>query len=200
MKINRWLARLKAPSLPMGNQITSPILGQLTRDERFPDWWRSEETPIPFFDGKKLPVLFRGLEPDADKSFISAADEALTNFFALGKSYRESISPLVYKNCKDFLEAVGYDEADQALWDIKDGNEIWQFVHPSEIYVTRRPCKERDMYVQIACECDWEPEHGLQLVFKQGKKVTRVSDQDGHLTEADAYDKPDQEDELLSKF
>lgn len=53
---------------------------------------------------------------------------------------------------------------------------------------------------QAFCECDWEEEHGLQLVFRQGKKLTRISDQDGHLTEADAYDKPDEEDELLSKF
>lgn len=190
----------KGNLLLMENQITSRVLGQLTQDESFPDWWKSEEVPIPFFDGKRLPVLFMGFEPNADKTFISAADEALVRFFAHGKSYRESIAHLVYKNCKDFLEAVGYDEADQALWDIKNENEIWQFVYPSEVYVTRRPYKEQDVYVQIACECDWEREHGLQLVFRQGKKLTRVSDQDGHLTEADAYNKPDEEDELLSKF
>lgn len=37
-------------------------------------------------------------------------------------------------------------------------------------------------------------------MFRQGKKLTRISDQDGHLTEADAYDKPDEEDELLSHY
>jgi hypothetical protein len=73
-------------------------------------------------------------------------------------------------------------------------------VHPSEIYVTRRPKNDQDIYIQIACECDWEEEHGLQLVFRQGKKLTRVSSQDGHITEADAYGRPDEEDELLSQF
>ena len=29
---------------------------------------------------------------------------------------------------------------------------------------------------------------------------TRISDQDGDITEASAYDKPDEEDELLSQF
>ena len=52
----------------------------------------------------------------------------------------------------------------------------------------------------MACECEWEQEHGLQLVFRQGKKLTRVSDQDGHLTKADAYGIPDNEDKLLSAF
>ena len=196
-----WFTALqKILIMLMSNQITSQVLGSLMQDKSFPDWWKSEEVPIPLFDGKKLPVIFMDYEPKADESFVSKADEALTSFFALGESYRESISHLIFKNCREFLEAVGFDEADQALRDINDENEIWRFVHPSEIYVTRRPYKDQDMYVQIACECDWEQEHGLQLVFRQGRKLTRVSNQDGHLTEADAYDKPDEEDELLSKF
>jgi hypothetical protein len=184
----------------MSNQILSQVIGQLTQDETFPDWWKSGEVPIPFLDDKKLPIIFMDFDPEADKTFLSEADQALTCFFALGKSDRKSISHLVYKNCKDVLEAIGFDEADQAMWDIENENEVWKFVHPSEMYVTRRPYAEQDIYIQLACECDWEQEHGLLLVFRQGKKLTRVSSQDGHLTEADAYDKPDEEDELLSKF
>ena len=78
--------------------------------------------------------------------------------------------------------------------------EIWKFVHPQEIYVTRRSYNDCDIYVQITCECDWEQEHGLQLVFRQGRKLTRVSEQGGHLTEADAFDIPDSEDNLLAQF
>lgn len=184
----------------MSNQITSQVLGQLVQDEQFPDWWKKEEVPVPFFDGKKLPVIFLDFEPEDDSAFLAEADKALANFFALDKSYRESISHLVYKNCRDFLEAIGFDEDYQDMWDIEDKNEIWQFVHPEEIYVSRRPYNDKDVYVQVTCECDWEQEHGLQLVFRQGKKITRVSDQDGHLTEADADAKPDEQDELLSQF
>lgn len=182
------------------NQILSQVVGPLIQDETFPDWWKGQEVRIPFLDERKLPIVFMNFEPDADKTFVSEADQALTNFFGLNTFYRESISHLVYKNCKDFLDDVGFDESDQALVDIEDENQIWRFVYPTEVYVTRRPYAEQDMYVQLVCECDWEQEHGLQLVFRQGKKLTRVSSQDGHLTEADAYDKPDEEDELLSKF
>ena len=100
----------------------------------------------------------------------------------------------------DFLNAVGYDEYDKVLWEIKDKNDIWNHVQPYEIYVERRPYEDKDIYINIICDCDWELEHGLQLVFRQGKQITRVSMIDGHLTEADAYDKPDSEDELLSLF
>ncbi|MGN7784466.1 DUF6985 domain-containing protein [Niabella sp. 22666] len=181
-------------------KIISKIIGQLKQDDNFPDWWKSEEISIPFFDNERLTITFMDFKPEHDKTFIEEADQALTNFLELKTDDRNSISELAYKNCMDFLEAVEYDEVDQPLRQINNKKEIWNFIHPSEIYVTRRPYKDQDIYVFVACECDWEEEHGLQLVFRRGKKLTRISDQDGHLTEADAYDKPDEEDELLSKF
>lgn len=36
--------------------------------------------------------------------------------------------------------------------------------------------------LSIECECAWEPEHGLQLVFASGERLSRVSPYDGHLT------------------
>ncbi|MGI4739847.1 MAG: DUF6985 domain-containing protein [Janthinobacterium lividum] len=184
----------------MNAQIQSQIIGSLTQDENFPDWWTSNKFPIPFFDNEELSISFTGYEPGEDSEFLIEADKALTNFLTLGKPDRESISYLVYKNCMEFLDTVDFIEEDQPLRDIKDRNEIWKFVWPSNIYLSRRPYNQPDIYVQIACECDWEQEHGLQLVFRQGRKITRVSEQDGHLTEADAYGKPDEEDELLAKF
>jgi hypothetical protein len=184
----------------MSNQITSQVLGQLTQDENISDWWKSKAFKIPFFDNNQLTIIFTGFEPNQDTTFLQEADQALTNFFKLSSVDRNAISDLAYKNCMDFLDEVGFDEVDESLKEIVDKNDIWKFIHPSEIYVARRPYEEEDMYVQVACECDWEQEHGLQLVFRQGKKLTRISAQDGHLTEADAYDKPDEEDELLSKF
>lgn len=184
----------------MEKEIISKIIGPLKQEDSFPDWWKSEEIEIPFFNNDKLTITFRDFEPEQDKSFMDEADQALTNFLKLNANDRNLISELAYKNCMDFLDVVDYDEADEPLRLIKNKNDIWKFIHPTEIYIARRPYKEQDIYVQIACECDWEQEHGLQLVFRQGKKLTRISEQDGHVTEADACDKPDEEDELLSRF
>jgi len=184
----------------MAKEITSKIIGQLRQEDQFPDWWKSSKIEVPFFENEKLTVTFMDFEPEHDKTFIEEADQAVTNFLKLNLVDRNSISDLAYRNCKDFLGAVDFDEADQPLRQIKNYNEIWNFIHPTEIYVTRRPYKEHDIYLTLACECDWEQEHGLQLVFRQGKQLIRISDQDGHLTEADAYGKPDEEDELLSNY
>jgi len=187
-------------SIKMNKVIISKIIGRLNQQESFPDWWKSEEIEIPFFDNYKLPIIFMDFEPEHDKTFIDEADQTLTNFLKLNADDRNLISELAYKNCMDFLEIVEFDEADEPLRQIIIKDEIWKFIHPTVIYVLRRHSRDEDIYLQIACEADWEQEHGLQLVFRQGKKLTRISDQDGHLTEADAYNKPDEEDELLSRF
>lgn len=184
----------------MSKTIHLLTIGKLTQNENFDDWWNSQPVPIPLFENKELDIIFMDYVPDHDNNFLDEADEALKNFLGLGLDYKKHISKYVFSNCMDFLNAVEYDEADEDLWKIEDPDDIWQYVYPSEIYVTRRSRRDENIYIMVACGCEWEQEHGLQLVFRQGKKLTRVSDQDGHVTEADAYDKPDCEDELLSRF
>ena len=179
-------------------KITSKIIGDLFQDS-FDDWWKSKPVFIPYFN-VNLEIIFIDFAPNEDVNFIEEADVALSDFLNLSENNRNEISVLVHKNCTDFLDMVEYDEFDEPLHQIKDSNEIWNFVQPNQIYVSRRHRRDKDVYIQVSCSCDWEQEHGLQLVFRQGKKITRISDEDGHLTEADAYDKPDSDDELLSKF
>lgn len=181
-------------------EISSKVIGQLKQNSECSDWWESKKIEVPFFDHQKLAMTFMSFEPENDHTFINEADQALTYFFKLGAEDRNSISELAYKNCMDFLEAVEFDEADEPLRQIKDKNDIWKFIYPNGIYLKRRHRNDKDIYVVVDCECDWEQEHGLQLVFRQGKRLTRISDIDGHLTSADAYNMPDEKDELLSKF
>ena len=176
--------------------MISNTLGKLTQDKDVDEWLYVENVEIPFFDNFKLPVTFT----NNTQTFINESDFAVKNFLNLSKNDRLAISDLIYQNCRNFLDDIGYDELDKDLWEITDKDDIWNFVTPTNIYVEKRHRRDCDFYIQVTCECAWEQEHGLQLVFRQGKKITRVSDQDGHLTEADAYDKPDEEDKLLSEF
>ena len=121
----------------------------------------------------------------------------MANFLEKNGIERIKTSHLVFKNYTEFINSVGKDED---LPEIEDKEQIWQFVYPERILVKRRRRRDKDIYLQIHCNCEWEIEHGLQLVFRRGKKITRISSIDGHSTEADAYDKSDEDDELLSKF
>lgn len=181
-------------------QILSSQIGPLTQSKEFDDWWISSPVAVPFFDHQKLSVTFFGYVPEEDSTFLEEADRALANFLQKGPEVRVALSEPVFENCREFLEDIGYDEQDKPLWEIQDKNKIWKFVQPSELTVERRHRRDKDVYLSIVCNCDWEQEHGLQLVFRRGTQLTRVSAQDGHLTTADAYDLPDDKDQGLSAF
>ena len=74
--------------------------------------------------------------------------------------------------------------------------DVWKHVRITEIGVCRRGHGDRALYVQVAAECDWDGEHGLQLVYRRGGELNRVSDQDGHLTTCDAEGLPESEDRI----
>lgn len=182
------------------NTIKSQIIGELKQNGQFDDWWESQLIAIPFFNNKSMKITFMDFIPIKDTEFIKEADEALKLFLQKSESDRLLISNLAHKNCMEFLNIVEFDEADQPLWDIKNKNEIWNFIYPQDIYLTRRNRHDDYIYLIVSCECEWEQEHGLQLIFQKGDKLARISQQDGHLTESDAYGKPDNEDELLNQL
>jgi hypothetical protein len=60
----------------------------------------------------------------------------------------------------------------------------------TEPTLARNPHGDRRVYVSVECECNWETELGLQVVFRDGATVTKMGPYDGHLTNAAAYADP----------
>ena len=113
---------------------------------------------------------------------------AIERVLSLGDADRLATSSRVFENYRVFCEA-----SDLAPLDIPAPAEVWNHVTPTAVHV-RRGRRDRDVYVAFMCECAWEPEHGLQLVFRGGDRLVRVSAQDGHITQADAHGILDDQD------
>ncbi|HUT61545.1 MAG TPA: hypothetical protein VNA25_27205 [Phycisphaerae bacterium] len=165
-------------------------LGKLTPDEDIEEWLASRPVSVPFFEGLPLRFVFNGMaEDDGQHEYV----EAYTNFMTLTREDRKHASACVYRNYQEFVAAVGPEDVS---CHIASAEDVWKHVRPTEIFVARRHRRDRKVYVQITAECDWEREHGLQIVYREGKTLSRVSDQDGHLTHTDAYDLPEDEDRI----
>ncbi|HMR83375.1 MAG TPA: hypothetical protein PKE30_09595 [Niabella sp.] len=160
--------------------VTSRIIGTLEQSD-FEDWWTSEKIKIPFWDDRGLAITFTDFNPNEDSLFLEVADELLKNFLAKTPADRLAVSKYVYQNCMDFLDAVGFDEADEAMWNMKSAEEVWKFVECTHIYISREPYEDKGVYLLLSCKCDWEQEHGLQLVYNKQGRLTRVSAEDGHI-------------------
>ncbi|MCL7419884.1 MAG: hypothetical protein M8364_03145 [Methylobacter sp.] len=161
--------------------MTIEPLGQLQRDPDIEEWLVSRDVSIPYLDGQSLQFIIECIEDDETPEDF---EQAIRNFLSLTADDRHEATPYVFQNYRQFVEAVGEDEFD---FTIPSASKVWEHVQMTAIHVSRRTYAEKDVYVQITGNCDWEQEHGLQVVLRRGNILARVSDQDGHLTTADAY-------------
>jgi len=165
-------------------------LGMLGQHKNIPEWWVSKPTKVPFLSDLKM--VFVITEELDNNKFSEDVNNAIMKFLTLTDKDRLEITEYIIKNYEDFI-----DSTDEEPLPIKHMEDIWEYVHPENIYVSRRQYGDRKIYIQIMCECDWEEEHGLQIIYRDGQILSRVSDQDGHVTYSDAYGLPESEDRIV---
>jgi hypothetical protein len=153
--------------------MNSKTVGPLSPNEYDPEYFESKPFPIPYFDKKEIKV---GFVEATFQEYMDSADKVLGNFLVLNSLDRIENSHMVYNYYSETLRH-GYT----TKLDIKTTKDIWNFVTSTDIII--HSGDDDDFYLCVSCECEWEEEHGLQLVFKDGRTLTRVGGQDGHLTD-----------------
>lgn len=116
---------------------------------------------------------------DAVAAFLAADDRAL-----------HEAGPHVYAYYLDTVREAQEQGWALPLPDIPADGSVWDHVSfGTEFHVDRPLDGDGPVYVSVECECAWEPEHGLQLVFRDGRTITKVGPFDGHLTNGSALDR-----------
>ncbi|MEU0884483.1 hypothetical protein ABZ345_38330 [Lentzea sp. NPDC005914] len=149
----------------------------------------SAPIPVPMFGNAALPFVvedYRAYKKDRAKEDFQTA---IRTFLELDRSALEEAGPAVF---------AYYQDAADDLPDfprIAGPGDVWDHV-TFDTYEAGvgRDGPGRPVYVSVECECAWQPEHGLQLVFRDGARVTKVGPYDGHLTNASAYGDEDLRD------
>jgi hypothetical protein len=181
----------------------SKLIGELIKTPDWNsenDWVSAKEIPVPFFDNKAYTVRFEKTLSTAD--YFEKAEEAIQNFFNYNPDVKIQAGQKAYKIWMDFNESCGYLDNLQMYeaaenppaWMVYNINrlkhlikltgaeKIWEYITPVEIVVTKdRFGLDKEIYIQALCNCVWDDEHGIQFVFKEGKELIRVSEQDGDL-------------------
>ncbi|HEY8091978.1 MAG TPA: hypothetical protein VIF09_29150 [Polyangiaceae bacterium] len=124
----------------------------------------------------------------AKEGYEKAVDAALVNFRAhLPAALLEAEGHvfLYYLDCKGY-----HPPGDPEHVEIASPKDVWSHIGFGPDATVERRAKDGKIYVSLECSCDWEEEHGLQLVLEEGKRVVKVGPFNGHLTNSDAYDDP----------
>ncbi len=137
---------------------------------------------VAFLDNEEYEFL---LEDYIDDSSKEDFHKAINNFINLDKSVLNDVSEFVYQY---YLKTLKYlSPEDDWYIEIEKPKNVWQFVQFGCEPVVSRRDEDNRIYISFACNCDWEREHGLQLVFKDGSYINKLGGYDGHLTNSDAF-------------
>ncbi|HEY8577816.1 MAG TPA: hypothetical protein VIL88_15935 [Devosia sp.] len=137
---------------------------------------------VAYFDGAEL--VF-DTEEDLDEHKTAAAVEA---FLALTAGDRIKDTRHVYAYYKDVHEATdGQDWLDEEMGVPATPEAIWSHVQPGMLGIWHGYGEDESVYVFAECNCDWDVEHGLLLVWRDGKVLNKAGEFDGHPTNANAY-------------
>jgi hypothetical protein len=148
--------------------------------------WTASSISVPFFEGRMIPVSLGspGLSDAIGPEDADAIDVALDAILALGASEQAAAGVLVLAYCHDCLDAIGAEwPAARKMLAITNPAEIWSFVDNIQLHI-RKDSRHGNppIYVFVMAGCDWEEEHGLQLVYRGGNELIRVGQQDLTVT------------------
>lgn len=171
-----------------------PGVGHLTLDEEL-GWYFSAPVAAGALRGATgRIVVTEDCSVDADQQ---AVEDAVATFLTMDDHALRDASPHAFAYYLDTVRLDLEQGWNLQLPEIADPESVWEYVSfGAEFHVDRGSGGDGQVYVSIECECAWEPEHGLQLVFRAGRIVSKVGPFDGHLTNATAFGREDLEDSV----
>ena len=163
--------------------VQIPGLAPVTEDTDL-GWYRSAPISVAVLGGKACQFVVDGYDDDEQEDFHAA----IRTFLVFDRSALDAAAAPIFAYYRDVMDDVLADGDDEWYVEINRSQDVFDHVRLGRgPTVSRDPYGDRHVYVSVECECDWEPEHGLQIVFRDGATVTKVGPYDGHLTNAAAY-------------
>lgn len=151
-----------------------PGLGPVVEDEAF-EGYRSKAVPVAVLGGVHCEFLVQGYEEPEDREDFHAA---IRSFLALDPGALTDARQSIYAYYLKTRTVLG----DELAVQIDGPDDVLEYVDlGNEPEVFRNDDGDGRIYVSLECECDWEPEHGLQLIFRDGCKLTKAGPYDGEV-------------------
>lgn len=157
-----------------------PGIGTFEEDPEL-NWHESEPVALSLLNGAECNVVIEGYKEEDREGIFATAANLLSRDFSVLREVEGEIHAY-YLDCKPY-----WQPGEDGYVDIDTPADVWKHVQFGfEVSITNH-FRDGHFYVSIECNCDWEPEHGLQIVLRDGLKVNKIGPYDGHVTNSNAY-------------
>jgi len=142
-------------------------------------WKRTEF----FFESKlRVPVLDQSVDvwvlPEDDSASLPSPTQlrALDAFLALAAEQKADWTHQVALDCHYTCLSFEMD-GEKPPVHLRKRNDVWKYVQFQQVFIPQLGATN-DRYVFVYGRCDWEVEHGLELLFKN-ERLFKVGQQNG---------------------
>ncbi len=185
--ISNLFDKKTAPTNP--EKFDIPLIGSVKLHPEY-CWFESEEVKVSVLGGIACRFIISGYAEDQNKADFH---DAIANFLSIDQDVLKDSGIYVLAYYQDICEWT--DEVEPPF--ITDEKDIWnEVIFPTDIHVDRRFYGDKKIYLSLECECSWEEEHGMSIVFKEGNYVNMIGSNCGHYTHSDGYAKPEFENRV----
>lgn len=123
------------------------------------------------WNGAPVPL---SIEPEESGQVSLVQREALRLALAMPPDILELSAPAVVQNYEVYREAIG----DEEMPPLAQPVDVWKAVQPTEVIIPIHDGWPIPTFLLYA-ECDWDPEHGLEVRFRNG--IADESNQQGEI-------------------
>lgn len=150
-----------------------PGIGELTPQDGD---YVSEPIEVPMFYENEFSIVLMGYDDDDRPEEFHTA---VANLLAGTPSVIEAAQEAIFQYYQDMNSQREPSDDDYLVIDSAD--DVWDHIEfGDELDVWRGDTGDQPVYISIECECDWEPEHGLEIVIRNGERVVKIGMADGH--------------------
>ncbi len=149
-------------------------------------WNDEKRVQVPFLGPGEHRFSFGFRVPDEEGR--RGAQQVVDRAMAAGPAVLTAAEPYLVQFCEETKALYANDGPIDVH--LARPSDVWSHVSIGEkLRVKRRNAGDAEdgWYLSIECNCDWEVEHGLQLVFRDGIALSKVSMYDGRLTNSDGH-------------
>lgn len=161
--------------------------------------WESAKMKVyvPFFEKEVevwLTADLKSLRHITGDILSATMVDAVNDLLNLDKKYLPLMKKLIYKHCLDCCEATSYGfevmpgesekEANLREFEVKNETEAFLQANLYRAYIEDDELEKRNnRYVRLSFYPEWENEHGLELILKNGELLDHCGEGDTWLTQ-----------------
>jgi len=147
-------------------EVDDPVIGRIRLKHR---WWECVRH-IPYLDA----TLDVRIDPDQrDGDITDKQRQVYRSIMQLPATTQRLMEGPIFENYLKIRDEV----EDSTMPDIAAATDIWSHLDPRAILIPRHRAS-KCAYFFVEAECGWEPEHGLEVLFRGGE-VLQVTQQEG---------------------